>query len=229
MKKKWYNLLVGITFALPMTVYLFLMATLWQVKADAVVVGNTNQVEVQREDDFLYAHPLANEVSFKGEVVFHGGVYALKFQEDDIIKFKDGYYQYKLNYRPTPTDPIRNEWVDVKVYLLQKEQSYKIPVTFFIALFGIVIVGLVISNKMQWHRKKPRLATFLALLSGTLVLLILNSIIGSILGIFAVATASFGVYCIEYLIQQNKLDAAKGTKIKNDLESILDEAIRKIK
>lgn len=219
MKKKWYNLLVALTFILPMSVYLVLVATVFQIKTDAIVYGKTEQVEVV-EDMYLYAYALTEDVSFNGKVVYKDGDYALKFELDEIIKFDNGYFRYDL-------DDIT--WVDVKLFELQQARGYKIPLAIIFSGLGAVIVGLVISNKMQWHKKKPRLATFLALLTGTLVLLVLNTIIGSILGVFAVATASFGLYCIEYLVQSGKLQAEDTKKVSNELTNLLEDTIRKLK
>ena len=193
MKKKWYNLLVGITLILPMSVYMILSATIFQLKADYFIHGETAQVAVV-EDDFLYAHALVEDVRFDGVMVWHNGEYALQFTQDDIIKFDKGFYQYKIDYQAKENQPLITGWVDVKVFEMQKQQAYKIPLTVIFSIVGALFAALVISGKMQWQRKKPRLATFLALLTGTLILLILNTIIGSILGVFAVITASFGIY-----------------------------------
>lgn len=206
-----------------------LVATVFQIKADAIVGGKTEQVEVLQDEDIFFAHALAEEVTFNGVVVKHNGEFALKFDTDDIIKFKDGYFQFKLAHQAKQTDVPTDKWVDVKMFEMQKQQGYKIPLAIIFSGLGALIVGLVISNKMQWHKKKPRLATFLALLTGTLVLLILNTMIGSILGVFAVATASFGLYCIEYLIQSGKIQESDATKAKNELLTSLEETIRKLK
>lgn len=216
MKKKWYNLLVILTLTAPMTIYLFLMATIFRITPDAYVYGEITQVEVIK-DEFLYAKPLTQDVSFNGEVVLHEGAMALKFTEDDIIKFKDGYFRYQ------------EEWVDIKVFAFNQELSYKLPLTFIIATIGVLFVALIVSNKMQWQKKKPRLATFIALLLTTALLAVLNFIIGSLLGVFVVATASFGLYCIEYLIQQNKITQETSDKATNELTDLLEMALRKIK
>ena len=77
MKKKWYNLIVALTFILPMSVYMVLVATVFQIKADAIVGGKTEQVEVLQDEDIFFAHALAEEVTFNGVVVQHNGEFAL--------------------------------------------------------------------------------------------------------------------------------------------------------
>lgn len=229
MKKKWYNLLTSLTLILPMSVYMILMATVFQIKADAVVGGKTEQVEVLKDDEFLYAHALADEVTFNGLVVQHEGALALKFSEDDIIKFKNGFFQFKLDYTDKKTPEPIDTWVDVKAFEMKKQLSYKLPLSVIFSIVGAAIVALVISKKMQWHRKHPRLATLLALLTGTLLLWLINSFVGSILGVFAVATVSFGIYYIEWLIQQNKVKEQDTEKVKSELTSILEDALRGLK
>lgn len=228
MKKKWYNLLVGITLTLPMSIYLILVATVFQVKADYFIYGTIEQVMVV-EDDFLYAHALVEDVRFNGNVEWHDGEYALKFTQDDIVKIDKGFYQYKTDYEIKKDEPLFTGWVNVKLFEMKKQQSYKIPLAVVFSLLGVLIAALVISGKMQWQKKKPRLATFLALLTGTLILLVLNTMIGSILGVFGVATASFGLYCIEYLIQNSKITEKDSARAKSELENILQETMRNLK
>ncbi len=227
--KTIYNLISSLTLILPISVYMILMATVFQIKADAVVGGKVEQVEVLKDDNFLYAHALTEEVTFNGLVVQHEGVMALRFDTEDIIKFKDGYFQFKLDYTDKKiTEPI-DTWVDVKMFEMKKQMSYKLPLSVIFSIVGALIVAAVISNKMQWHKKHPRLATFLALLTGTVILWLINSFIGSVLGVFAVATASFGLYYIEWLAYQNKIKEKDSEKAKSELTSILEDALRGLK
>jgi hypothetical protein len=55
----------------------------------------------------------------------------------------------------------------------------------------------IISGKMKLHRKYPKSATFIALLSATIIIGVINAIIGSIFTVFVVATISWGAYCLE--------------------------------
>lgn len=227
--KTIYNLISSLTLILPMGVYMILMATVFQIQADAVVGGKTEQVEVLKDEDFLYAHPLTEDVTLNGLVVNHEGTAALKFDTEDIIKFKDGYFQFKLDYQKNKTDEPIDTWVDVKAFEMKKQMSYKIPLSVIFSIIGALMVGMIISKKMQWHRKHPRLATFLALLTGTLLLWLINQFIGSVLGVFAVATLSFGIYYIEWLVYNNKIKEKDAGKAQSDLTKALDDYIRGMK
>jgi hypothetical protein len=55
----------------------------------------------------------------------------------------------------------------------------------------------IISGKMKLHRKYPKSATFIALLSATIIIGVIKAIIGSIFTVFVVATISWGAYCLE--------------------------------
>ena len=155
-----------------------------------------------------------------GVVEFNNGKYGIIITEEDIIKIDKNYYSYVVN-----EEKVR-ELVDIKKFEIQKQQSYKLPISFFISLFAVLIVLGIIQGKMQWHKKHPRVAVLVALLTGTVILFILNSIIGGILGVFATATASWAVYCLEYLFYQNTLDekdkANKESEILRALKGLME-------
>lgn len=79
---------------------------------------------------------------------------------------------------------------------------------------------------MQWHKTYPRLATFIALLTGTVILTIIKSIVGDIQYVFLIATTSWGMYCLEYLYYTNKITSKQLAKTQSTLVSELENRLQ---
>lgn len=220
-KKLIYKIVTAITLFAPLPLYLFLMATLFNIDPDYIIyteIENVEVLEIVEDEEQTFFITTINNAKMDGVVEFKYDKYGIVITEEDIIKIDKNYYSYIENKEK---ENVR-ELVDIKKFEVQKQQSYKLPISFFISLFAVLIVVLIIQGKMQWHKKHPRLAVLVALLTGTVILFILNSIIGSMLGVFAVATASWAVYCLEYLVYQNSLDE----KDKANKESEILRALR---
>lgn len=217
-----YKLITGATLFVPLPLYLFLMATLFNIVPDYVVyteIENVQVLEYVENEETIYFLTTTNNASLNGLVEFYDNKWGIYIDSKDIIKIDKNYYSY------VEIDNVR-ELKDIKKFEIQKEQSYKIPISFFISAFGILIVVLIVQNKMQWHKRFPRLAALLALLTGTITLFILNTIIGNILGVFLVATASWAVYCLEYMVHQQTLDEKEKAKQESDLLNTLKGLIK---
>lgn len=219
-----YKLVTGITLFVPLPLYLLLMATLFNIKSDYIIYTTFENVEVityidNGQEIETYFITTKNNATMDGIVEFRDGRYGIVIKEDDIIKIDKNYYSYIIRNE-------KRELVDIKKYELQKQQGYKIPLSFFISLLGVLIAVLIIQGKMQWQKKHPRLAAFIALLSVTVILFILDAIISNILGVFIVATASWGIYCLEYLMQQNKIDEKTKENKESELVRLLREAMQ---
>lgn len=218
-KKLIYKITSAITLFVPLPLYLFLMATLFNITPDYIIytqIENVEVIEIIETEEVSFFITTTDNSKIDGVVEFHDGQYGIYISGEDIIKIDKNYYSYVLN-----EEEVR-ELLDIKKFELQKQQSYKIPLTFFISLLGVGIVLLIIQGKMKWHKKYPRIAVLIALLTGTVILFILNTIIGGILGVFAVATASWAVYCLEYTFYQGSLDA----KDKDNKESEILRALK---
>ena len=219
-KKLIYKITTAITLLVPLPLYLFLMATLFNINPDYIIYTEIENVEVLELEDSSFFITTTNNSKMDGVVEFNNGKYGIIITEEDIIKIDKNYYSYVVN-----EEKVR-ELVDIKKFEIQKQQSYKLPISFFISLFAVLIVLGIIQGKMQWHKKHPRVAVLVALLTGTVILFILNSIIGGILGVFATTTASWAVYCLEYLFYQNTLDekdkANKESEILRALKGLME-------
>ncbi len=218
-----YKLVTGITLFVPLPLYLFLTATLFSITPDYIIyteIDNVEVIEYVREKNVTYFITTTNNASMHGLVEYIDGRYGIVIDSKDIIKIGSNYYSYILHEE-------KMQLVDIKQFEIQKQQSYKIPISFFISLFGVLLVFLIIQNKMQWYKKRPRLAAFVALLTGTVVLYILNTVISNILGVFLIATASWGLYCLEYLFNKGFIEDKQKDEVKNDILQALEAALGK--
>lgn len=216
-KKLLYRAVEWVTLVLPLSVYLLVMAFVFNIKADVYVNGELAQVEVVRHFENNYIVALDDEVTFRGQVEKVGDTYGLYINDTMIVKFKDGYFTYS------------DEWQNVKDKEIKAQASAKIPFSTAVSIFAIVIVGLVVFNKMQFQKKYPRVATFLALFFGTLILLGIHLIIGEILYVFVIATISWLAYMIEHAIFENNLTQEQGKKATSELTNVLSNVLDGLK
>lgn len=222
-KKTLFNLLAIATLTLPLTVYTFLMATFFRIKPDATVHGKIVETETIEVEEKYYIIALEDYVTFDGQVEKVGDTWGLRFHLEDIVKYKDGFFRY------TQKEGEELKWHDVSRLTFEKELSYKIPLSIIITAVGVLIVALIVSKKMEWHKKKPRLAVLLALITGTMVLLGLNAIISNLLWVFVIATLSWGLYYIEYLIYENKIASKDAEDEMSELTRALVEARKSLR
>lgn len=84
-----------------------------------------------------------------------------------------------------------------KVSHINIQTGNKLSLSLIVSVIATLVVVGIISGKMKLHRKYPKSATFIALLSATIIIGVINAIIGSIFTVFVVATISWGAYCLE--------------------------------
>ena len=208
-----YKIITIITLAVPLPLYLFLSATLFNITAD-IEIKHVTSADIVIVDDFGYTNN--QDAIYSGVTVYENGQYGFFVDEETIIKVDDGYFSY-----------IDNELMDIKKLSLQKEMSYKIPIAFMISALGVGIVFLVIQKKMELYKKYPRMSALIALTTGTLVLLVINTIVSSLLGVFMIATISWAIYCLEYMTKENFISSEDGKKTESDLLNSLKKALGK--
>lgn len=218
-----YKVVRAITLAAPVPIYLFLMATLFNVTPDFIInEAEISDLTVHVAGDEYFIHTDKQTATFKGEVGYNEdyNVYGITVSSEDIIKVGRDYYSYIEN-----KETGEYELTDIKRLEIQKQTGYKVPVVFFISAFGVMIVILVVQNKMQWHRTYPKAAVLVALATGTIVLYLLNAIIGGILGVFVVATASWGAFLLEELIYNGSISGDKQIEKSNEVLDALKKAL----
>ena len=84
-----------------------------------------------------------------------------------------------------------------KVSHINIQTGNKLSLSLIVSVIATLVVVGIISGKMKLHRKYPKSATFIALLSATVIIGVIKAIIGSIFTVFVVATISWGAYCLE--------------------------------
>ena len=219
-----YKLITAITLFVPVPIYMFLAATILNIHPDYILYTTIENVEIvtyveQEKDKTIETYFLTTKdnATIDGIVEFKDGKYGIYIEEDDIIKIDNNFFSYIIKDEKVG----KRELVNIKKYELQKQQGYKIPLSFMISLFGVLMVVLIIQGKMQWYKKHPRIAALIALLSVTVVLFILNTIISNILNVFIIATVSWGLYCLEYTIQQGKIEDKQKESKESELVRLL--------
>jgi len=210
-----------LTLALPLPVFLFLSATLFSIIPNYIINADFSSVEVIEYEQGYFIYSKDVEATYDGFVEYHVGLdqYGIRITHDDIIKIDGGYYSY------VERDGIY-QLTDIKQFEMQKEQAYKIPLTFFISLGGVLMVALIVQNKMQWHKSHPKGAVLLALVTGTVILYVIDLIVSSIFGVFLIATISWGLYLMEDLITQGLMTKQKAEKTESDIIRALKEALK---
>ncbi len=210
-----------LTLGIPLPIFLFLSATLFSITPNYTINAQFDTVDVVLYDEayFIYSNDI--NASYDGLVRYNDeiGYYGIVITPDDIIKIDKEYYSY------VERDGVY-QLTDIKRFELQKEQSYKIPLSFMISLGGVLIVGLIVQGKMQWHKSHPKGAVLLALLTGTVVLYVVDLIVSNVLGVFMVATVSWALYLMEDMITNNLMTKEQAEQTESDILRALKEALK---
>lgn len=213
-----YRILVGLTFVLPISIYLIVMAASFKIYSHASFGVNHNEVTVVERFENEYILLDENVETFNGKFTTINGEQLVLIHDETIYQFNDGYFVFE-----------NGAWSEYTVAEIKEAQGWKIPTAVAISLVGIVLVVLVISKKMRFHVKFPRAATLLALIFGTIILGVINLIVGNLLEVFMITTFTWAAYMIEYAIYNGFLTEQQGKKVKNELDGRLDDALEGLK
>lgn len=219
MSDKLWRVIKILVLAIPLPIYLFLSATLFSITPDYTIYADISTVDVVLHGDGWLIYTTDQNAAIDGLVVRHGEYNGIAITSDDIIKIGRVYYSY-----------IEVEGVyqltDIRRMELQQQQSYKIPLTFFISLGGVLIVAMIVQGKMKWHNEHPKGAVLLSLITGTVILYVIDLIVSSILGVFLVATISWALYLLADMVQKNQIDEMDAQKTESDVIRALKEALK---
>lgn len=218
----WHKFRVFLFLGIPLPLYLFLSATLFNITPTHKITGaKIDEINLIMVDGDGFVYTDNQEAIMSGNVAYNEVLakYGFYIDETSIIQVGFKYYGMVLE---------ENQYVltDIKTMEIQRQQQYKLPLSFFISIASILIVILVVQGKMQWHKTYPRLATFIALLTGTVILTIIKSIVGDIQYVFLIATTSWGMYCLEYLYYTNKITSKQLAKTQSTLVSELENRLK---
>lgn len=218
----WHKFRVFLLLGIPLPLYLFLSATLFNITPTQKIIGaKIDEINLIMVDGDGFVYTDNQEAIMSGNVAYNEVLakYGFYIDETSIIQVGFKYYGMVLE---------ENQYVltDITTMEIQRQQQYKLPLSFFISIASILIVILVVQGKMQWHKTYPRLETFIALLTGTVVLTIIKSIVGDIQYVFLIATTSWGMYCLEYLYYTNKITSKQLAKTQSTLVSELENRLK---
>lgn len=221
-----FKVVKSLTLAVPLSLYLLLSSILFQTQADYALETEIKEEELYSFigttiEDRFYVHPVMWEEY--GEYTLTGTKSNDGYEMTDKQVFRINNKLYGANF-----DEETNQWTiqDVSRLQIKKEQGWKIPIAFFMTLFGVGIVGLVILNKMQLVKKYPRVSVLVALGLGTAILYVINLIVSNIFNVFLIATISWAIYLIEHLVEQGKLTEKETDKAEDSLKDLLRKALQ---
>jgi len=210
-KKTLYKIITTITLLVPLPLYLFLSATLFNISADVTYKG-VDSADLIVTDTYIYTD--SEDVLYEGVFAYEDNEYVFYYDIDSIVRVDDGYFSVE-----------DGALVDIKELAVREEMGYKLPMAFFISAVGVGIVFLVVSGKMQWYKDYPRISALVALVTGTLVLLVIDTIVSNLFGVFLIASISWALYCLEYWINNNFITEEEGKKAESDLVNSLKDAL----
>ena len=217
-----YKIISALTLLLPMSVYLFVSSLITRIEYDYEVNVKMAELSVVEYEEEAFIYDTTKEALINGVVTFNDDVATYGFYLDatTVLRTKDGYYTYSQD-----KDGL---WqiTNVKSAEIAVQRGWKIPLTFIISALGVFIVLMVVSGKMGWQKEHPRLAVLIALITGTLVLAVVNVIVSNLLGVFITASISWGLYYVEWLWKQNKITTKEKTKIETTLLREIKEAVK---
>ncbi len=205
-KKLLFKIIGAMTLALPISITLVVSAIWSKPTPDYVITFNDAlavDLETINEKVVITEHDDKNKalvIAFD-EFTF----YNIDFTYYD--KIIDGKYIVKdKSYIRFLSDDFDNvlEIIDGDPFIKLDKVSHiniqtgnKLSLSLIVSVIATLVVVGIISGKMKLHRKYPKSATFIALLSATVIIGVINAIIGSIFTVFVVATISWGAYCLE--------------------------------
>lgn len=213
MKQILYKILTIVTIVAPVSIYLFLSATLFNIRVDhKVEIEKNAEVDIVTHSDRLFIYKYDNNITFYGTTKYDPTVryYGIYLYQGETIQVNKDILVVEVN--ETQDGLILNE---ISKFALNKKESVSLPIAFVISGLGVLIVALVVGGKMKWFKKRKRLGVFISLGLGTLVLYLINMVVSNLFTVFLIALISWGVYCVEYL-------AANGFKGDDELQTLTD-------
>lgn len=216
-----YKIIISATLILPISLYIFFTSLLVKVEPNIVTNAKINDLTIVYIEDGVFIYDDLKTHYIDGHVVYNEsvGAYGVYVDNEIILKAKDGYFSYDVESGALK-DVTRRE--------MNLQKGTKIPLSVMFSIFATLLVALIIGGKMEWQKKKPRLAAFIALLTTTIILYIINSIIGGMLGVFVMATISWGLYSIEYLYAQSLITKEKKEESESKIMITLREAFKEL-
>lgn len=220
MKTKLVRLLQATTMTIPLLVYIWLSATLFNVKVDVVMEmtgTNIHQEHHYEELGRVFIYTINSDAKYIGGVVeFNSDVrqYGVYLKDGGVIKINKDFYG--INYNE---ETKKLEMVEFSAFKISQKESVSFPVSVFISALTILIVVLVVGGKMKWFMKHKKLGVLISLSLGTVVLYGINLIVSNMFTVFWMSTILWVIVMIE--------DAVfLGLKKDSDVDSLKDDLVK---
>lgn len=241
-----YKIVSGLTLVAPMAITLFISAIYSPPKPDLIVMFDTDVAvkevaDLEKFFGFGYnEHEKKIDISnnyFPDDRFYQYNTYNVRYYTPDLKVPKDITIinEHRISVKINEDNFVRfitsdfNEVVEFKnkifptpVSNFNLKTGTKVGVATFGTAIGVAIVSLVITGKLQLQKKYPKTAVFLGLLIGTVILALINTLIGDILRVFVVATISWALYCAENYYYKNIIVAPKN---EIDTNSLLEKLV----
>jgi len=210
-KKLLFKIIGAMTLALPISITLVVNAIWSKPTPDYVITFNdalavdletiNEKVVITEHDDKNKALVIAfDEFTFYNiDFTYYDKIIDGKYivKDKSYIRFLSDDFDKVLEIIDSKNEHGESIFKLDKVSHINIQTGNKLSLSFIVSVIATLIVVGIISGKMKLHRKYPKSATFIALLSATVIIGVINAIIGSIFTVFVVATISWGAYCLE--------------------------------
>lgn len=199
------------TLILPLSIYLFLSATLFGIDPDLTVketpIEHINVTMIREDEYFLYG---TMDTIYIGGVVSHrNGVIGALIDSDDVIKVGFKYYSY---------GQVEGVYGLYEQNVVNVEKGYKLPLAAMIVLIGIFIVALIYLKKLNHLKENPKLALLVTLWSLAISFYILNEIVSNFANVFMISAISWTAFLLEEKAFSDKDKTDKANKLLSELE-----------
>lgn len=213
------KLIAGATIVLPLIFYLISMATFLNADIHFYIHGN-----VEIEGNAIYA--VDESAAFYGNVVYMSeyDAYGIRVPEGMNVVVNDKYYSYQMNVETKET-----ELMEMSVWQIKKQESWKLPFSIVISMVGLVIIGAMMFRKSRISKKNRVLGIFISLGVGTFFLYLINLVVANLFYVFLIAFISWGVFMAEYYYWYFKDGEHNRKKTLSNTEKMLDGILKELR
>lgn len=209
--KVFYKILNIITLAIPVPLYLILVMTIFSVKPDYTIHDvEINDISVVGREEGYFITTDIESVVYDGIIVFDNelGAFGLVINDEEIVKI--GKKMYSLE---------RQELIEIDVKKIRKQEKVHWGIPFIVGVIALLIVALVVSGKMQWQKKHPKVAVAISLGLATIILKFINMIAANMYNVFLISLISWLLFMIQdtiYVSKQKAIETAKAERTLNE-------------
>lgn len=206
MRNKTIRTIQVLTMGLPIIVYVWLSATLFNVKTSVnITLNNNNTIQTHyiEDDNKIFFYTMNSGAKFEGGLIEFNNIvnnYGYYAYDGDLIKVNKEYLGVIYN-----NETKKVEVVDYDVFKLKQKEGKQIPLTIIFSGIAVLIIASVIGAKMDYFKKNKMVAVLVSLSLGTVVLYLIDMIVGDMLRVFLISLSMWIVVMVEEnLIKEEK-------------------------